>query len=138
MFLIIKTQCFNFLPVGKLHTGFWNVYSRVKKKFKEQIGILKDPLVNLKLFICRNSFGSALELINAVKLKSFNPMFYTYGMSRIFTCDAVMQLWENTHYRHVNENDPIPAVLAEANLDNDLHKLGGWFGGTLGFFWSVG
>ncbi|WP_292977224.1 hypothetical protein [Pantoea sp. UBA4549] len=49
-----------------------------------------------------------------------------------------MQLSEITHFRHVNDNDPIPAVPAEANLDNELYKLWGWLGGTLGFFWSVG
>lgn len=59
-------------------------------------------------------------------------------MPRTFTRDAVMQLSEITHFRHVNDNDPIPAVPVEANLDNELYKLWGWLGGALGFFWSLG
>ncbi|WP_333013201.1 lipase family protein [Kluyvera sichuanensis] len=133
-----KTQCTSLLPAGKVHTGFWSGYSRVEKKFKEQIETLKDLLANLKLFICGHSLGGALALIHAAKLKNFNPILYTYGMPRTFTRDAVMQLSEITHFRHVNDNDPIPAVPAEANLDNELYKLWGWFGGTLGFFWSLG
>ncbi|QXA91575.1 Predicted lipase [Citrobacter braakii] len=135
---IDKTQCTSLLPAGKVHTGFWSGYSRVEKKFKEEVETLKDLLVNLKLFICGHSLGGALALIHAAKLKDYNPVLYTYGMPRTFTRDAVMQLSEITHYRHVNDNDPIPAVPAEANLDNELYKLWGWLGGTLGFFWSVG
>lgn len=133
-----KTQCTSLLPAGKVHTGFWIGYSRVEKKFKEQVETLKDLLANLKLFICGHSLGGALALIHAAKLKNFNPILYTYGMPRTFTRDAVMQLSEITHFRHVNDNDPIPAVPAEANLDNELYKLWGWLGGTLGFFWSIG
>lgn len=133
-----KTQCTGLLPAGKVHTGFWSGYSRVEKKFKEEVETLKDLLANLKLFICGHSLGGALALIHAAKLKDYNPILYTYGMPRTFTRDAVMQLSEITHFRHVNDNDPIPAVPAEANLDNELYKLWGWLGGTLGFFWSVG
>lgn len=133
-----KTQCTSLLPAGKVHTGFWSGYSRVEKKFKEEVETLKDLLANLKLFICGHSLGGALALIHAAKLKDYNPILYTYGMPRTFTRDAVMQLSEITHFRHVNDNDPVPAVPAEANLDNELYKLWGWFGGTLGFFWSLG
>ncbi|MEW5562621.1 lipase family protein [Enterobacter asburiae] len=135
---IDKTLCTSLLPAGKVHTGFWSGYSRVEKKFKEEVETLKDLLANLKLFICGHSLGGALALIHAAKLKDYNPILYTYGMPRTFTRDAVMQLSEITHFRHVNDNDPIPAVPAEANLDNELYKLWGWLGGTLGFFWSVG
>ncbi len=133
-----KTQCTSLLPAGKVHTGFWSGYSRVEKKFKDEVETLKDMQANLKLFICGHSLGGALALIHAAKLKDYNPILYTYGMPRTFTCDAIMQLSEITHFRHVNDNDPVPAVPAEANLDNELYKLWGWFGGTLGFFWSLG
>ncbi|MRS90398.1 lipase family protein [Enterobacteriaceae bacterium RIT714] len=133
-----KTQCTSLLHAGKVHTGFWSGYSRVEKKFKDEINILRALVENKELFICGHSLGGALALIHAAKLKDYNPVLYTYGMPRTFTRDAVMQLSEITHYRHVNDNDPIPAVPAEANLDNELYKLWGWFGGTLGFFWSVG
>lgn len=133
-----KTQCTSLLPAGKVHTGFWSGYSRVDTKFKDEIKKLRALVENLELFICGHSLGGALALIHAAKLKDYNPLLYTYGMPRTFTRDAVMQLSEITHFRHVNDNDPIPAVPAEANLDNELYKLWGWLGGTLGFFWSVG
>ncbi|MCC4039322.1 lipase family protein [Escherichia coli] len=135
---INKTGCSTLLSAGKVHTGFWSGYSRVEKKFKEDVETLKNLLANLKLFICGHSLGGALALIHAAKLKDYYPILYTYGMPRTFTRDAVMQLSEITHFRHVNDNDPIPAVPVEANLDNELYKLWGWLGGTLGFFWSLG
>ncbi|EKS6303384.1 MULTISPECIES: lipase family protein [Enterobacter] len=135
---IDKTQCTPLVPAGKVHTGFWSGYNRVGKKFKGEIEKLKDLLANRKLFICGHSLGGALALIDAARFRNYNPILYTYGMPRTFTRDAIMQLSDITHFRHVNDNDPIPAVPAEANLDNELYKLWGWFGGTLGFFWSVG
>lgn len=135
---IDKTQCTSLLPAGKVHTGFWSGYSRVEKKYTAEIRKLEELSGSLKLFICGHSLGGALALIHSVKLKNINPVLYTYGMPRTFTREAVMQLSEITHFRHVNDNDPIPAVPAEANLDNELYKLWGWLGGTLGFFWSVG
>lgn len=133
-----KTQCTSLLPAGKVHTGFWSGYSRVDTKFKDEIKKLRALVENLELFICGHSLGGALALIHAAKLKDYNPLLYTYGMPRTFTRDAVLQLSEITHFRHVNDNDPVPAVPAEANLDNELYKLWGWFGVTLGFFWSLG
>ena len=135
---INKTGCSTLLSAGKVHTGFWSGYSRVEKKFKYEIKILRALVENKELFICGHSLGGALALIHAAKLKNINPVLYTYGMPRTFTRDAVMQLSEITHFRHVNDNDPIPAVPVEANLDNELYKLWGWLGGTLGFFWSLG
>ena len=135
---IDKTQCTTLLPAGKVHTGFWSGYGRVEKKFHKEIEDFLDKLVGRQLFISGHSLGGALALIHAASLKNSNPLLYTYGMPRTFTRDAVMQLSEITHFRHVNDNDPVPAVPAEANLDNELYKLWGWLGGTLGFFWSLG
>lgn len=135
---IDKTQCTSLLPAGKVHTGFWSGYSRVEKKYIAEIRKLEELSGSLRLFICGHSLGGALALIHSVKFKNINPVLYTYGIPRTFTRDAVMQLSEITHFRHVNDNDPIPAVPAEANLDNELYKLWGWLGGTLGFFWSLG
>lgn len=135
---IDKTQCTSLLPAGKVHTGFWSGYNRVNIKFTTEIVNLKRLSGPRDLYICGHSLGGALSLIHAASLKNSNPLLYTYGMPRTFTRDAVMQLSEITHFRHVNDNDPIPAVPAEANLDNELYKLWGWLGGTLGFFWSVG
>ena len=135
---IDKTQCTPLLPAGKVHAGFWSGYNRVEKKFSKEVSKFEQLAGERELFICGHSLGGALALIHSVKLKNVNPVLHTYGMPRTFTRDAVMQLSEITHYRHVNDNDPIPAVPAEANLDNELYKLWGWFGGTLGFFWSLG
>ncbi len=135
---IDKIQCTILLPAGKVHTGFWSGYSRVERLFSKEVKILNDLAERLDVFICGHSLGGALALIQSANLKVYNPLLYTYGMPRTFTRDAVMQLSEITHFRHVNDNDPIPAVPAEANLDNELYKLWGWFGGTLGFFWSLG
>lgn len=134
----VKTQCSTLLPAGKIHTGFWSGYSRVVRNYSEEIKNLRALVENKYIFICGHSLGGALALIHSAELKSFNPILYTYGMPRTLTRDAVMQLSEITHFRHINDNDPIPAVPAEANLDNELYKLWGWFGGTLGFFWSLG
>ncbi|HEJ0336427.1 TPA: lipase family protein [Klebsiella aerogenes] len=135
---INKTECTTLLPAGKVHTGFWSGYSRVGRLFSKEVKILNDLAERLDVFICGHSLGGALALIHSADLKIYNPLLYTYGMPRTFTHDAVMQLSEITHFRHINDNDPIPAVPAEANLDNELYKLWGWLGGTLGFFWSVG
>lgn len=135
---IDKTQCTRLLPAGKVHTGFWSGYNRVERKFSKEVSKFEQLAGERELFICGHSLGGALALIHSVKLKNVNPVLHTYGMPRTFTRDAVVQLSEITHYRHVNDNDPIPAVPAEANLDNELYKLWGWFGGTLGFFWSLG
>ncbi|WP_039058504.1 lipase family protein [Enterobacter sp. Bisph1] len=133
-----KTQCSSLLPAGKVHTGFWSGYNRVEKIFNKEIEELTDLIETLDLFVCGHSLGGALALIHSAKLKDYNPILYTYGMPRTFTRDAVMQLSEITHFRHINDKDPVPAVPPEANLDNELYKLWGWFGGTLGFFWSLG
>ncbi|MEE6890383.1 lipase family protein [Escherichia coli] len=135
---INKTGCSTLLSAGKVHTGFWSGYSRVEKKFNKEILELLKTIESRMLFICGHSLGGALALIHAAKLKDYYPILYTYGMPRTFTRDAVMQLSEITHFRHVNDNDPIPAVPVEANLDNELYKLWGLLGGALGFFWSLG
>jgi len=135
---IDKTQCTSLLPAGKVHTGFWSGYNRVEKKFSKEISKLEQLAGERDLFICGHSLGGALALIHSAKLRNTNPVLYTYGMPRTFTRDAIMQLSEIIHFRHVNDNDPIPAVPAEANLDNELYQLWGPLGGTLGFFWSLG
>jgi hypothetical protein len=86
------------------------------KKFSKEVSKFEQLAGERELFICGHSLGGALALIHSVKLKNVNPVLHTYGMPRTFTRDAVMQLSEITHYRHVNDNDPIPAVPAEANL----------------------
>lgn len=133
-----KTQCATLLRAGKVHDGFWSGYNRIEKKFIQQIKKLSDLAERLDLYICGHSLGGALALIQSVALKRYNPLLYTYGMPRTFTRDAVIQLSDIIHFRHVNDNDPVPAVPPEANLDNELYKLWGPLGKTLGMLWSTG
>jgi len=135
---IKKTQCKTLLPTGKVHDGFFSGYSRVERLFKKEMENLKYILDGVKLFIAGHSLGGALALIHAVELRNYKPLLYTYGMPRAFTRDAVAQLSDITHYRHVNDNDPVSAVPPEANLDNELYKLWRPLGKTLGMLWSTG
>lgn len=136
--VVKKTQCNTLLPEGKVHDGFLSAYSRAERKFKNEIEKLIEHLYGKKLFISGHSLGGALALIHAASLKGYNPLLYTYGMPRTFTRDAINHLSGITHFRHVNDNDPVPAVPPEANLDNALYKLWGPLGKTLGMVWSVG
>lgn len=134
----IKSDCTLLVPVGKVHTGFWDGYRVIDKLFHEKLESLNDLSENLELFICGHSLGGALALIHSAKLKKSNPLLYTYGMPRTFTKNAVDALSSIIHYRHVNDQDPVPSVPPEANLDNQLYNLWGPLGTTLGFLWSVG
>lgn len=133
---INKVQCTTLLPKGKVHEGFWNGYGRISKKFKEEISVLNDLTESLQLFICGHSLGGALALIHTADLKDSNPLLYTYGMPRTFTREGIQQLSGLTHFRHVNDNDPVPAVPPEANVDNEFYRLWGPVGGVLGGLWS--
>lgn len=133
---INKVQCTTLFPKGKVHEGFWNGYSRVDKKFSKEIIDLLRNIEGRMLFICGHSLGGALALIHATALKDNTPLLYTYGMPRAFTRDAIQQLSGLTHFRHVNDNDPVPAVPPEANVDNVFYELWGPVGGVLGGLWS--
>lgn len=133
----IKSECTSLVPMGKVHTGFWEGYRVIDKLFHEKLELLNDLAENLELFICGHSLGGSLALIHSAKLKNSNPILYTYGMPRTFTKNAVDALSSIIHYRHVNDQDPVPSVPPEADLDNQLYKLWGPLGTTLGFLWSV-
>lgn len=133
----IKSECTTLVPVGKVHTGFWEGYILIERKFEKQLTELIRKIPGKDLFICGHSLGGALALIHSAKLKNRNPLLYTYGMPRTFTKNAVDALSSIIHYRHVNDQDPVPSVPPEADLDNQLYKLWGPLGTTLGFLWSV-
>lgn len=133
---IKKVQCTTLFPKGKVHEGFWNGFNRIERKFSKEIENLFDKLQGRELFVCGHSLGGALALIHAAKLKAYKPILYTYGMPRTFTRDAIQQLSGLIHFRHVNDNDPVPAVPPEANVDNEFYKLWGPIGGALGGLWS--
>lgn len=133
----IKSECTSLVPAGKVHTGFWEGYTVIERKFEEQLRELARQILGKDLFICGHSLGGSLALIHSVRLKNRKPLLYTYGMPRTFTKDAVDTLSSIIHYRHVNDQDPVPSVPPEADLDNQLYKLWGPLGTTLGFLWSV-
>ncbi|MBS9423824.1 lipase family protein [Photorhabdus caribbeanensis] len=127
-----------FIHHGKVHKGFWEAFSL--------IGKLKVPSNNTqkvfpditklaqkrRLFICGHSLGGALALLHSAQLKEYDPCLYSYGMPRVLTVSAVRELAYITHYRHVNEDDPIPSLPPEKNLDNWLYDC--W--GPLGYLFS--
>ncbi|MGV7963893.1 lipase family protein [Photorhabdus tasmaniensis] len=133
-----KILCSDFIHCGKVHAGFWEAFSLVGKlrvPSDKSIAVFSDVLdlaKKRKLFVCGHSLGGALALLHSAQLKDHNPCFYSYGMPRVLTLSAVRELADITHYRHVNEDDPIPSLPPEKNLDNWLYDC--W--GPLGYLFS--
>ncbi|ETS30946.1 lipase [Photorhabdus temperata] len=133
-----KTLCGEFIHSGKVHKGFWEAFNLVSKLrvpsdtdqdvFSDIIDLAKSK----RLFVCGHSLGGALALLHCAQLKEHDPCFYSYGMPRVLTISAVRELADITHYRHVNEDDPIPSLPPEKNLDNWLYDC--W--GPLGYLFS--
>ncbi|MBS9423677.1 lipase family protein [Photorhabdus caribbeanensis] len=119
-----KALCSGFIHRGKVHKGFWDAFNVVGKlkvpdeKTKEVFGDILDLAAKKRLFICGHSLGGALALLHSAQLKEHNPCLYSYGMPRTLTRSAVQELSAIIHYRHVNENDPIPLVPFEQDMDN--------------------
>jgi type VI secretion system protein VasL len=123
---------------GRIHGGFMEAYQLAKERFRDQFKEIKRITDGgKKLFITGHSLGGALGMTYAAEMKGFSPILYTYGMPRTFTADAVGNLYQITHYRHVNDSDTIPSVPFDANLDNWLYGKFGPLGATLGFFWTL-
>ncbi|MFY7112798.1 lipase family protein [Enterobacter cloacae complex sp. SHL020] len=123
---------------GRIHGGFLEAYQLAKERFRDQFKEIKRITDGgKKLFIAGHSLGGALGLTYAAEMKGFSPILYTYGMPRTFTADAVGNLYQIIHYRHVNDSDTIPSVPFDANLDNWLYGKFGSLGATLGFFWTL-
>ncbi|OCQ50651.1 Lipase (class 3) [Photorhabdus australis subsp. thailandensis] len=133
-----KALCSGFIHSGKVHKGFWEAFSLVgtlRAPNNKDITVFSDILdliTSKRLFVCGHSLGGALALLHSAQLKEFNPCLYSYGMPRVLTYSAVRELTDITHYRHVNENDPIPSLPPEKNLDNWLYDC--W--GPLGYLFS--
>jgi type VI secretion system protein VasL len=123
---------------GHIHGGFLEAYQLAKERFGDDFDGIRDLLNRgKKLFIAGHSLGGALGLTYAAEMKGFAPILYTYGMPRTFSADAVGNLYQITHYRHVNDSDTITSVPFDANLDNWLYDKFGPLGTTLGFFWTL-
>ncbi|WP_258086826.1 lipase family protein [Xenorhabdus bovienii] len=130
---------------GKVHEGFYRSFLAAgttlvsenaldelvnKNTLNQDIGKIKlmHHISNLaegkKVFICGHSLGGALALIHSVHLRKNNPCLYTYGMPRVFTYNAVVDISDIIHYRHINKNDPVPTLPFEKNMDNALFQKG--------------
>ncbi|MQL49005.1 lipase family protein [Photorhabdus khanii] len=133
-----KALCSGFFHHGKVHKGFWEAFNLVEQlivpsdKNKTVLDDILDLTAGKRLFVCGHSLGGALALLHSTQLKEHNPCLYSYGMPRVLTCSAVRELSAITHYRHVNEDDPVPAVPPEKDLDNWLYRC--W--GPLGYLFS--
>ncbi|MCW7762307.1 lipase family protein [Photorhabdus luminescens] len=135
-----KALCSDFIHHGKVHRGFWEAFNLVGKltvpsddKKKAVFSDIQSLVKNRKLFICGHSLGGALALLHSVQLKEHNPCLYSYGMPRTLTRSAVEELSSIIHYRHVNEDDVIPTVPFEQDMDNGFFKY--W---TLaGYDWEI-
>ncbi|PHM46105.1 phospholipase A1 [Xenorhabdus mauleonii] len=122
-----------YLNKGKVHKGFWQAFMAVnnikiesenknedkdKAKKINTFEDIKALATDKNVFICGHSLGGALALLHSAQLRIHNPCLYTYGMPRVLTYSAVMEINNIIHYRHVNKNDPIPTVPFERDMDN--------------------
>lgn len=125
--------------MGNVHGGFLEAYQLMKRKYGDKLETVKSALRNRAkpLFICGHSLGGALTLLYAAEMKTFNPVLYTYGMPRTFTRSAVASMTGITHYRHVNDNDTVPQVPLDWDMDNLFYEKLGPLGDKLGFDWLV-
>ncbi|MEY0226358.1 lipase family protein, partial [Providencia rettgeri] len=117
---------------GYVHSGFYNCFKTMDSDYplriksnpgKESIlDIINDLASNRKLFIAGHSLGGALALLHATKLRKYNPVLYTVGMPRVLTISVAEQLEDIIHHRHVNENDAVPALPFEKDMNNFAFK----------------
>ncbi|MGV7959940.1 lipase family protein [Photorhabdus tasmaniensis] len=134
-----KALCSGFIHRGKVHKGFWEAFNLVERltvpseTTKEIFRDILDLVKNKRLFICGHSLGGALALLHSAQLKEHNPCLYSYGMPRTLTRSAVEELSSIIHYRHVNEDDVIPAVPFEQDMDNGFFHY--WV--PAGYEWEV-
>ncbi|VEA69352.1 Predicted lipase [Serratia plymuthica] len=121
---------------GNVHGGFLEAYELVKRKFTVELDAIKAVIKKQKsLFVCGHSLGGSLALLYAAEMKDSHPVLYTYGMPRTFTRAAMPFLDSITHYRHVNDNDTVPQVPLEMDMDNLFYQTLGPLGDKLGFNW---
>lgn len=121
---------------GNIHGGFLEAYELAKRKFKDEFDSIKAVIKKQKsLFVCGHSLGGSLALLYAAEMKDSQPVLYTYGMPRTFTRAAMPSLDSITHYRHVNDNDTVPQLPLETDMDNLFYQTLGPLGDKLGFNW---
>ncbi|MBC8954218.1 lipase family protein [Xenorhabdus sp. PB62.4] len=118
----------NFIGKGRVHDGFWKAFwAGINKSDIGKISVfddIKELTRDRKIFVCGHSLGGALALIHSVQLKEYNPCLYTYGMPRVFTYNAIMEIQDIIHYRHINRNDLVPGVPFEKDMNNYYFENG--------------
>ncbi|PHM72516.1 lipase family protein [Xenorhabdus kozodoii] len=118
----------DFIGKGRVHDGFWKAFWAGMNKPTIRKASVFDDIKELrkdrKIFICGHSLGGALALIHSVQLKEYNPCLYTYGMPRVFTYSAIMEIQDIIHYRHINRNDLVPGVPFEKDMHNYYFENG--------------
>lgn len=122
---------------GYVHSGFYNSFKTMDNSYllrKDMnsdssdvdggniLAFIDNLASNRKLFIAGHSLGGALALLHAVQLKNYNPVLYTVGMPRVLTISVAEQLKDIIHHRHVNENDAVPALPFEKDMNNFAFK----------------
>ncbi|MDE1483446.1 lipase family protein [Xenorhabdus bovienii] len=124
-----------YLNKGKAHQGFWQAFMAINNNVVQikngdkitRINIfddIKKLAEDKNIFICGHSLGGTLALLHSAQLRTYNPCLYTYGMPRVFTYSAVMEINNIIHYRHINQNDPVPTVPFEKDMDNPYFQKG--------------
>lgn len=87
-------------PVGYVHRGFHNVFSKIYPKLKEHLDITKH-----KIFLTGHSLGAALAVLCSAYFKHKNPILVTFGSPRVgaksfidyVSTDIIHIRWENTN-----------------------------------------
>ncbi|MCT8354373.1 lipase family protein [Photorhabdus kayaii] len=134
-----KALCSEFIHHGKVHKGFWEAFNLGGRLIvpSDKSKVVFSDIIMLaqkrRLFVCGHSLGGALALLHSAQLKEHNPCLYSYGMPRTLTRSAVEELSSIIHYRHVNEDDVIPAVPFEQDMDNVFFNY--W--APAGYDWAV-
>ncbi|MET4911784.1 lipase family protein, partial [Morganella morganii] len=116
---------------GYVHSGFYQAFNVIDKKYnlrndaedtggKNILNYIISLSENKKLFIAGHSLGGSLALLNAIKMREYNPVLYTIGMPRVLTLSVGKQLDDIVHHRHVNQDDLVPGLPFEQNMNNDL------------------
>lgn len=133
----LAVPCNEITSAGRVHMGFRDAFEQANFLFSnELLDAIPRSAIDRELYICGHSLGGALGLLQSAALLKLSPVLYTYGMPRTFTLKAVQSLSELTHFRHVNDNDIVPRVPPEVDLDNHFYDVYGPMGTWMGLAWS--
>ncbi|CDL84825.1 lipase family protein [Xenorhabdus szentirmaii] len=118
----------DFIKKGKVHNGFLKSFMAGTNEYvtKHKLTVSKHIeklIIGKNVFVCGHSLGGALALLHSAQLKEYNPCLYTYGMPRTLTYNAIMEIENLIHYRHLNKDDLITTLPFERNMDNVFFQM---------------